>query len=186
MNKMTLWAVLWIGITAAIPGTMRAAEPGDIVNFREYSASLASSGQPTVEQLEAIRDAGYERVVYLAYSDSEGALQHEDHLVENLRMEFYNVPVDWENPRSSDFYAFAAILNQSSSTRTLVHCQVNFRASSFSFLYRVLYANVPVAEAKDALESVWIPNNTWRTFIFEILEENGVDPDCDACLWSED
>jgi recombinational DNA repair protein (RecF pathway) len=63
---------------------------------------------------------------------------------------------------------------------------VNFRASSFSFLYRVLYADVPLSETKDALDSVWIPNGTWRAFLFEVLEENGVDPDCDACLWSED
>lgn len=185
MTKATLWTAVLIVIAAASPGPVAASELGDIVNFREYSDLLASSGQPTAEQLQAIRGAGYQRVIYLAYTDSEGALQHEDHLVEKLGMEFFNVPVDWANPKRSDFHAFAAILNQSPGTRTLIHCQVNFRASSFSFLYRVIYADVPLAAAKDALESVWIPNSTWRTLLFDILEEHGIDPDCDTCLWSE-
>jgi protein tyrosine phosphatase (PTP) superfamily phosphohydrolase (DUF442 family) len=175
----------WIGIILAVSGNVGAAELGDISNFRAYSETLASSGQPTAEQLEAIRDAGYARVVYLAYSDSHGALEHEDQLVETLGLEFFNVPVDWEAPKKSDFYAFAAILEQAPNVPTLVHCQVNFRASSFSFLYRVLYGEVPIGEAKDTLDSVWVPNGTWRAFIFEVLEENGVDPDCDTCLWAE-
>ena len=40
-----------------------------------------------------------------------------------------------------------------------------------------------MAEAKEDLDSVWVPNDTWRRFIFEILEENGRSPHCDACLW---
>lgn len=178
-------AAWWTVVFFVVSSGAQAADLGEISNFREYSPTLASSGQPTAEQLEAVRDAGYKRVVYLAYSDSHGALEHEGQLVERLGMEFVNVPVDWEAPKMSDFYAFAAVLNQSPDIRTLVHCQVNFRASSFSFLYRVLYADVPVSEAKDALDSVWIANGTWRAFLFAILEENGVDPDCDACLWSE-
>lgn len=184
----TTWqmAALWTVILFVASSGAQAADIGEISNFREYSQTLASSGQPTAEQLEIVRDEGYKRVVYLAYSDSHGALEHEGQLVERLGMEFVNVPVDWEAPKKTDFYAFAAVLNQSPDIRTLVHCQVNFRASSFSFLYRVLYSDVPVSEAKEALNSVWIPNGTWRAFIFDILEENGVDPDCDACLWSED
>lgn len=176
----------WICVAVAIAGIVHASELDDVINFRAYSETLASSGQPTADQLEKIRDAGYQRVIYLAYTDSEGALEHEGQLAERLGMEFYNVPVEWEAPKRSDFQAFAAILNQSPDVPTLVHCQVNFRASSFSFLYRVLYAGVPISEAKDALDSVWIPNPTWTKFLFDVLEESGVDPDCDECLWSMD
>ena len=33
------------------------------------------------------------------------------------------------------------------------------------------------------MNSVWVPNATWRNLIFEVLEDNGIDPDCDGCLW---
>lgn len=155
----------------------------DITNYREYSATLSSSGQPTASQLKSAKAAGFERVVFLAFSDSDGSISNEDRIVEDLGMEYMHVPVDWEAPRSRDFNAFAAAMQSAPKMKTLVHCQVNFRASTFSFLYRVLYQDVPLGEAKDALNSVWVPNETWRGLIFEVLEEHGVSPQCDTCLW---
>ncbi len=163
-----------------------AAGVEEIVNFREYSDALSSSGQPTEAQLQAIADAGYERVVFLAFSDNHESLANEDRLVKGLGMEYAHVPVDWDAPRSSDFYMFAGLMQREPGKKTLVHCQVNFRASTFSFLYRVLHQDVPIGEAKDDLNSVWVPNDTWREFIFDVLEENGRSPHCDTCLWESD
>jgi protein tyrosine phosphatase (PTP) superfamily phosphohydrolase (DUF442 family) len=160
-----------------------ASDIGDIVNYREYSATLSSSGQPGEAQLESVADAGFERVVFLAFSDHEESLANEDRLVKGLGMEYAHIPVDWEAPRRSDFYMFAGLMQREPEKKTLVHCQVNFRASTFSFLYRVLYQDVPIGLAKEDLNSVWVPNETWRTFIFDVLEENGRSPDCDSCLW---
>ena len=56
-------------------------------------------------------------------------------------------------------------------------------ASAFSFLYRVLYQNVPVAVAKADMNAVWQPDKTWRELIFTILKENGKSPLCDDCNW---
>ena len=159
------------------------ASLNDINNYREYSPLLSSSGQPTLEQLEAARDAGFERVVFLAYTDSEGSIEGEDSLVEKLGMQFAHIPVDWGAPRVTDFEQFAAVMQAAPMMKTLVHCQVNFRASAFSFLYRVLHEDVAVGEAKDDLNGVWAPNATWQQLIFDVLEANGISPDCDTCLW---
>jgi protein tyrosine phosphatase (PTP) superfamily phosphohydrolase (DUF442 family) len=158
-------------------------ELAGIVNYRQYSPLLSSSGQPTAAQLAALREAGFERIVFLAFSDHDESLANEDRIVSELGMEYVHIPVDWDAPARSDFYTFASVMKQERRPRTLVHCQVNFRASSFSFLYRVLYEDVDMAQAKDDLDSVWVPNDTWRQFIFDILEESGRSPDCDACLW---
>ena len=163
-----------------------AAGVEEIVNFREYSDALSSSGQPTEAQLQAVADKGYERVVFLAFSDNHESLANEDRLVKGLGMEYAHIPVDWDAPRNSDFHMFAGLMQREPEKKTLVHCQVNFRASTFSFLYRVLHLDVPLDEAKDDLNSVWVPNDTWREFIFGVLEENGRSPDCDTCLWESD
>ncbi len=160
-----------------------AADVEDIVNYREYSARLSSSGQPVEDAFQAIADAGFERVVFLAFSDDHGSVPGEDRIVEDLGIEFVHVPVIWEAPTLSDFHAFAGAMQKEPDKKTLVHCQVNFRASTFSFLYRVLYLDVSVDEAKEDLNSVWVPNATWTGLIFQVLEDNGVSPDCDTCLW---
>lgn len=169
---------------AALATAASAAEPGEIVNYRQYSGNFASAGQPTREQLAAARHAGFERVVYLAYSDQENALPHEDRIVKNLGMEFVHIPVEWDAPTPSDFALVAAILESGAERKTLLHCAVNYRASAFSFLYRVIHEGVPVAEAKADLDAVWTPNETWRDLIFSVLDANGMSADCEGCDWT--
>lgn len=177
-------AVFLLLSAVAVPAV--PADVAEIVNFREYSATLSSSGQPSEAQLAAVADAGYERVVFLAFSDHDESLAHEDRIVKKLGMAFAHIPVDWEAPRRSDFQMFAGLLQKEPAKKTLVHCQVNFRASTFSFLYRVLFQDVPLDVAKEDLNTVWVPNGTWREFIFAVLEEYGRSPECDSCLWETD
>ncbi len=156
----------------------------EIVNYREYSPTFSSSGQPTEEQLAALEEAGFERIVYIAYSDHRNSLPNEDRAVKNLGMEYLHIPVEWDAPTAADFYLFSGAMQRAPKKKTLLHCQVNFRASAFSFLYRVIHDGVPVAAAKADMNSVWTPNETWRDLIFEVLEADGISPHCDGCDWS--
>jgi len=172
-------------MTCVLPA-VSAAELADISNFREYSPLFASSGQPTEDQLQLVKNAGYERVVYIAFSNGRTAIANEDQIVKELGMEYVHIPVIWDNPAPADFYAFADIMQRYPDKKSLLHCQVNFRASAFSFLYRVLHQDVDVASAKEDMNSVWQPNETWRDFVFAVLEENGKSADCEGCDWTVD
>ena len=72
--------------------------------------------------------------------------------------------------RYENFYPFSTLLHL---IYTLVHCEVNFRASVFGFLYQVIYLGTPSEEAQSLLTSIWIPNETWETFITYVLAEKG-------------
>jgi len=155
----------------------------DIDHYLEYSESFASAGQPTEVEFELIRDAGFERVIYIAFSSDGNALASEDKLVRDLGMEYVHIPVAWASPTVADFENFAAVMQADPEKQTLLHCQVNMRASAFGFLYRVLHEGVPMAEAKADMNTVWEPNESWRRLIFDVLEVNGLSPDCEACRW---
>ena len=156
----------------------------DIINYREYSESFASSGQPSRGEFQAIADAGFRRVVYIAFTDNPGAVADEDLVVKGLGMEYMHIPVDFDAPLPADFYAFADSLNRDPDKKTLLHCQVNYRATVFSFLYRVIYRGVSVEAAKADMNSVWQPNEIWRDFIFDVLAEHAIDPHCPGCDWT--
>ncbi|MCY4263783.1 MAG: protein tyrosine phosphatase family protein [Gammaproteobacteria bacterium] len=166
----------------AVEDTPAALE--GITNFRQYSDTFASAGQPTLDQYSAIAEAGYERVVYIAFTNNPNALPDADQVVKGLGMEYMHVPVDFANPLVDDFYAFADSMQRNTSKKTLLHCQVNARATAFSFLYRVLYDEVSIADAKADMNSVWQPNEVWRDFIFEVLAQNEIDPNCQGCDWT--
>lgn len=143
-------------------------------NYLEYSDRFSSSGQPTAAQLELLKDAGFERIIYIAFTDHENALPNEDRLVKALEMEYLQVPVDWAAPAPGDFYLVAGAMHEAPQKRTLLHCQVNYRAAVFSFLYRVIYEGVPLDEARRDLQRVWEPNETWQRYIDTLLAENDV------------
>ena len=135
----------------------------EIVNFRQYSATFASAGQPTREQFATIAENGFERVVYIAFTNNPNALPDADQVVKGLGMEYMQVPVDFQNPLPDEFYAFADAMERNKQKKTLLHCQVNARATAFSFLYRVIFEDVALAEAKADMNTVWQPNEVWRT-----------------------
>lgn len=181
------------GIRAALVGcvglllsaTALAEDPlAAVTNYVAYSEQFASSGQPTSEQLASLKQAGFERVVYIAYSDHENSLAHEDRIVKNLGMEYVHIPVEWSAPTVDDFEMFAGAMQRAPNKKTLLHCQVNYRASAFSFLYRVLYENVAMPQAKADMNEIWTPNETWRDLIFAVLDRHGRSGNCEGCDWS--
>lgn len=188
-KKTLLQAGLAMTLSAVLSATVQAQEAAatpisEILNYREYSPTFASAGQPTREQLEVIRDSGYERVIYIAFSTVGPAIPEEDQLVKALGMDYLHIPVDFNNPTIRDFNAFADAMRREPDTKTLLHCQVNARATAFSFLYRVIYEDVPVAQAKADMNSVWQPNQVWKDFIFDVLAQNGKSAECEGCDWT--
>ena len=166
-------------------GFVAADELSEIDNYRQYSPQFSSSGQPSAAQLKAVSDAGIERVIYLAFSDNHTAIKAEDRVVKKLGMDYVHIPVDFENPTIEDFEDFASVMNRDQEKRTLLHCQINLRASAFSFLYRVIYAGVPIAQAKQDLDAIWQPDKVWYRFIVDVLRQHGISHECDDCDWAE-
>ncbi len=183
LTRMKSWHYPAI-VAALVFSVPAAAQSLDAIsNYRSYSPAYSSSGQPNEMQLEDLKKNGFERIIYLAYSDQDSALMGEDRIVKGLGMEYVHIPVEFAAPSRNDFYLFAAVMRQAPTKKTLLHCQVNFRASAFSLLYRVIYLDVPIAAAKEDMNSVWTPNEVWTQFIFDVLEENGISPHCDVCDW---
>ncbi|MEQ8861640.1 MAG: protein tyrosine phosphatase family protein [Pseudomonadales bacterium] len=182
---LTLASLILSILSASTQATESAvSDLSGVLNYRAYSPTFASAGQPTREQFALIRDAGFERVVYIAFSDGGQAIADEDVVVKGLGMRYLHIPVVWSDPLPEEFETFAAFMRQAPDAKTLLHCQVNARATAFSFLYRVIYEDVPVAEAKADMNTVWQPNQTWRDFIFAVLERHGRSPLCDGCDWT--
>ena len=154
-----------------------------IDNYRQYSPHFSSSGQPDAEQLKAVSEAGFKRVIYIAFSDNKSAIESEDRVVKSLGMDYLHIPVDFDRPTLADFEDFTSVMMRDPKVRTLLHCQINLRASTFSFLYRVIYAGVPMLDAKSDLDGVWQPDKVWYRFIVDVLKKHGLSHECDGCDW---
>ncbi len=184
--KKILAPLIGAALLSSVVYAMEEVDPvlAEISNFRQYSDTFASAGQPTREQFQLLADQGFERIVYIAFSNNNNALADADQLVKGLGMEYMHVPVAFDNPLADDFYAFADSMRRNTGKKTLLHCQVNARATAFSFLYRVLFDDISITDAKADMNTVWQPNAVWRDFIFAVLDQNNVSPECEGCDWT--
>jgi protein tyrosine phosphatase (PTP) superfamily phosphohydrolase (DUF442 family) len=149
----------------------------NIYNFVQISDKLATAGQPRAEQLQVIKDAGYEIVINLANLDTKYDLPNEDELVKGLGMDYVHIPVVWSSPEPEDLHQFFATMDANSDKKVFVHCIANMRVSAFTMLYRVIKQHVPYEEAESAMLSIWNPeevNPMWWDFIEVALRERGI------------
>ena len=169
MRQVFLVFFIWIAIFS---GTAFAEEPEDKypINFKRYSESIASAGQLHDRHIPFIEKEDYSLVVYLAFdsSDDESRLGI-DKLIRGVGARYIQLPVDWFQPTPEDYNHFVGAVTANNERNVLVHCQMNFRASAFSFLYRVIEGDEDFEKAKEDMLSVWTPDNTWTTFINEVL-----------------
>jgi len=172
MTKALLTTLLLFSIMPSMAEVSRENAPLSLLNEIQYSPNLTTAGQPSEEQFRALAEAGFQRVIFLAFTDHKNAVKNEDRIARSAGLEFVHIPVAWDAPTTDDFDTFAAVMR--ATEKTLVHCEVNFRASVFGFLYQVIYLGTPVEEAWALLTRIWIPNETWETFIVSVLTDKGI------------
>ncbi len=142
----------------------------EIYNFNEISPQLSTAGMPTREQFQEIAQAGFEEVIDLSLKESVNHLPDEAELVQSLGMGYHHIPVIWEAPKLEDLEKFFQTMMNHPGRKVFVHCVANYRASVFTYLYRVLLQNEEQMKAQKDLLRIWKPNGTWLSFIQQALE----------------
>ena len=143
----------------------------DIYNYQFLNEKLSSSGMPTAEQMKEVAAASVQVVINLALVTSQGALPNEDSVVKSLGMKYVHIPVEWNNPTKQNLDDFFSTMDEHKEDKVLVHCQANYRASSFVMLYRVLKLGWKKEDAVPVMEKMWNPEDfpVWQKFIDNIL-----------------
>jgi protein tyrosine phosphatase (PTP) superfamily phosphohydrolase (DUF442 family) len=142
-------------------------------NVVEITPRLVTAGQPSAAALATLAVQGFAADIYLAPLTASDAVPDERRIVEAQGLVFVNIPIEFNSPTEQDFAAFVAALAPLQGRKVLVHCQVNMRASSMVFLYRVIVNKEDPQLAYESVARVWSPNGKWRQFIVATLRRHG-------------
>lgn len=137
----------------------------EIKNFHFVSPELASSGMLELSDYQYIDDYGFKHVINLI----PGLQIKEKSYVEKLGMTYQQIPVDWDEPTLQDFQKFVELMKSYGTDKVYVHCELNWRAASFVYLYRVTQSGVSIETAKNDLEVIWSPHDGWEKYIDEVI-----------------
>lgn len=141
-----------------------------IHNFHKLSDTLACSGQPTEGQIKGLSTQQYQVVVNLGLSDAKYSLPDEAASVKQLGIEYFHVPVLFDNPQINDLKLFIKYMSEQVGKKTLVHCAANYRASCFTALYLYYLNEINDEEIINIVDEVWQPDPIWQSFL-----EEGID-----------
>lgn len=140
-----------------------------IRHYMQISPRVATAGQPELEQLEAVADAGYAVVINLALPTSDYALEDEAAWVAQLGMEYIHIPVMFDAPSEQDFIRFVNAMNLHRHQMCFVHCALNKRVSVFLALYQMITGELSGDEAWLQIKCIWEPDAIWQQFINDML-----------------
>lgn len=144
----------------------------EIKHYHFISERLASSGQPSAEQLNDIATAGFQVVINLAMADSKNAISNEDSLVTSLGMVYVHQPVPFDAPTIGHLQTFFEAMREHENKKVWVHCALNYRVSAFLYHYHRMVLNQSDAQAKQVILPGWQPNAVWQQFLS--LSKNAV------------
>lgn len=166
-------AVVGLALVLSVFGTNVQAQKLDIQapNVVPISASIVTSGQPTAEALAHLSEQGFKAVIYLAPPTVGDAVPGEREIVQRQGLEFVNIPIPFGKPTQADFEQFVEAMKRFKDGKVLVHCQVNMRASTMTFLYRTIVLHEAPEQAYEAVAQVWSPKGPWKELIVSQLRK---------------
>ncbi|HEX2935527.1 MAG TPA: protein tyrosine phosphatase family protein [Bacteroidales bacterium] len=135
-----------------------------IFNYYAYNDNLAAGGQPTAEQIEALKQSGFDVIVNISPASARNALQNEHQLVERWEMDYIHFPVDCSNLRETHYLTVAAILNSLEGKKVFMHCGGNIKTSNLIHMYHVLEKGMNEQESFGTLRKIQNPENKWLFF----------------------
>lgn len=164
-----------VALALAITGAAHGEEaPLQAPNLVAISPLLVTSGQPSAAALSRLSALGFAAVVYLAPPTVGDAVPGEADIVRRQGLEFVNIPIAFGKPTEADFDTFVATMNRFRDRKVLVHCQVNMRASTMTFLYRVIVGREAPEQAYEAVARVWSPDGPWKRLLLAQLQKAGI------------
>ncbi len=139
-----------------------------ILNYQRIHDRLATSGQPTQEQLTWIADAGFRTVINLALTDASNALPLEDRAVLELGMDYIALPLLFDRPSVTQALRVLQLLQTLQDRPVWLHCAMNMRVSSLMYIYRTRLLGISESEAEQHLKAIWEPNPVWHDMIHQL------------------
>lgn len=117
--------------------------PALVPNQVRISDRILAGGQPSLEQLEAIRDAGYRTILDLRTEGENGPGRE---AVEALGLEFHRLPIAGEAGLSAENARRFATLLEEAEEPLVVHCASGNRVGAL-FALKAFYVDGLDAEA---------------------------------------
>lgn len=138
-------------------------------NFHRVSEEIATSGQPSDEDLKRLREAGFKAVLNLRPPE-EGSLA-EKPKVEALGMTYVNIPITPETITDEKVQRFSEVVADPSNKPLLIHCASANRVGGLWFIHRALGQGVAAEQGLKEAKEIGLKSPVLEGIVIRYVDE---------------
>ena len=168
MKKAALCAVLVGGISVVALG-QQTAPP--INNFLRINTEICTGGQPTVEQLTALKADGVKTIINLR-TPTEYDPAPEVAKAKELGLRYFNIPVASSGPKDEQVVEFLKLTDDPQNRPAFIHCASANRVGAFWMIRRVLRDNWTMDAAKAEADKIGLRAPNLVEFANQYIQKN--------------
>lgn len=146
-----------------IEKTAAMSELTGIQRFLKLSDNVWTGGQPWIEHLPKLKDAGIKVIINLRpHAEYQG--QREEAEVKKLGLSYFNIPVDGRAPDELDADDFLKLTDdQLKNGPVFIHCAAGVRVGAFWMIRRVLRDGWQIDKALEEANRIGLNNHAGLT-----------------------
>ena len=161
-----------IFLVMLVTGLVIAAKTSvtDIEKFNWVSEKTATGGQPTIEQIGALKHAGFRTIVNLRERSEYDAAAEEAAAKEN-GLDYVNIPVPREAPKAEQVDAFLKLMKDARPP-VFIHCGTANRVAAFWMIRRVLVDKWDLEDAEREAKVAGLKNESTKEFALNYIHSH--------------
>jgi protein tyrosine phosphatase (PTP) superfamily phosphohydrolase (DUF442 family) len=142
-----------------------------IQNFLRVNTEICTGGQPTMEQLTALKSEGVTTIINLRTPQEYDAAAEEAKAKE-LGLRYFNIPVVSSGPKDEQAAEFLKLTDDPKNRPAFIHCASANRVGAFWMIRRVLRDNWTMDAAKAEAQKIGLRAQVLTDFATQYIERN--------------
>jgi protein tyrosine phosphatase (PTP) superfamily phosphohydrolase (DUF442 family) len=168
MKRIVTCMLLVCLLAVAVEG-QQSAQP--IMNFLRINTDICTGGQPTVEQLTALKADGVKTIINLR-TPMEYDPAPEIAKAKELGLRYFNIPVASAGPKDEQVVEFLKLTDDPQNRPAFIHCASANRVGAFWMIRRVLRDNWTMDAAKAEAEKIGLRSPNLVDFATQYIQKN--------------
>ena len=171
-----MWKLLRLALPLLLTQAIVAPQepPKDassITNFLRINEQVCTGGQPTMVELERLKQQGIRAVINLR-QPSEYNAEEEAAKARELGLRYVNIPVNSADPKDAQVEEFLKATDNPANRPAFIHCHSAGRVGAFWMIRRVLRDGWPLEKAEDEAKKIGLRNPKLRGFALDYIHRH--------------
>jgi len=172
MRKLSGLTLPLLLAAVAVPTPQEPAKDASFIkNFLRVNEQICTGGQPTMAELEKLKQEGVRAVINLR-RPSEYNAEEEAAKASELGLHYVNIPVDSSEPKDAQVDEFLKATDDPANRPAFIHCGSANRVGAFWMVRRVLRDHWSLEKADDEAKKIGMHSPKLREFALDYIHRH--------------